>query len=108
MATENSLDARKKKLVDFLSEDFHDTALHLRDTDRKIEFTFQIFAGGFSLISSITISIFAYTFGNETLDRNINKYILLAILFLLMTIWLFTCWAFFYSVKGTKNESYLY
>jgi hypothetical protein len=94
-----------ERLIEFLSEDFRDTASHLRDTDRKIEFTFQLYAGAFSLISSLVISFLAFVLGNVNWNAKNNIYIVEGVLFLLIFIWLFTWWAFEYSIKGTKMKA---
>jgi hypothetical protein len=104
MPTKNLTPSRDEKLIEFLSEDFRDTALHLRDTDRKIEFTFQLYAGAFSLLSSIVISFLAFVIGSQNWKDEYNIYVMESILFLLIFIWLFTWWAFSYSIKGTKMK----
>jgi len=105
MSTKNLMPPRDEKLIEFLSEDFRDTALHMRDTDRKIEFTFQLYAGAFSLLSSITISFLAFALGSQNWKAEYNTYVMVSLLFLLVFIWFFTWWAFAYSVKGTKMKA---
>jgi len=97
--------AKDEKLVEFLSEDFRDTASHLRDTDRKIEFTFQLYAGAFSLLSSIVLSFLAFTLGGESWKVEYNIYVMVIILILSIFVWFFTLWAFIYSIKGTKMKA---
>jgi hypothetical protein len=105
MPAKNPMLPRDEKLIEFLSEDFRDTALHLRDTDRKIEFTFQLYAGAFSLLSSIVISFFAFALGSQNWRTEYNTYIMGSVLFLLIFIWFFTWWSFAYSIKGTKMKA---
>lgn len=97
--------SKDEMLVEFLTEDFRDTAMHLRDTDRKIEFTFQLYAGAFSLLSSIFISFLAFALGSQNWKAEYNFYVMQAILFILIFIWLFTFWAFSYSIKGTRMKA---
>jgi hypothetical protein len=105
MPTKKLIPLQDEKLVEFLTEDFRDTAMHLRDTDRKIEFTFQLYAGALSLLSSIVITFLAFGFGSQNWKVEYNFYVMQAILFLLTFIWLFTFWAFSYSIKGTRMKA---
>lgn len=85
-STKNLILSKDEKLFEFLSEDFRDTASHLRDTDRKIEFTFQLYAGAFSLLLTIVISFFASALGSQNWKEQYNIYIMWAVLFLLIVV----------------------
>ena len=92
------------KFIEFLSEDFRDTSTHLKETDRKIEFTFQLYAGGLALISSAGITFLGTALGSNNLEPKYNVYILSSLIISLVIVWLFTKWAFSYSIKGTKMK----
>jgi hypothetical protein len=105
MPTNNLMPPQDEKLIEFISEDFRDTSSHLKDTDHKIEFTFQLYAGAFSLLSSIVITFLAIGLSSQNWKVEYNNYVMQAVLFLLIFIWFFTWWAFMYSIKGTKMKA---
>ena len=92
------------KIIEFLVEDFRDTSGHLKATDRKIEFTFQLFTGAFSLLTSLIISLLVFTFENSSFDQY-RESILIVSLFILCLVFVFAWWAFFYTLKGTKIKT---
>ncbi len=98
---------QNEKLIKFLSVDFRDTSDHLRDTDRKVEFTFQLYAGALSLLVSLLISFLAFSLGNQSIVNSMlsnTNPVLLFTLIILFLIELFSWWVFEYSLKGNQNH----
>jgi hypothetical protein len=89
------------KTIDFLLADFADTSEHLKVTGRKIEFTFQIFLGFFSVLGTIIITLMNTGSGNSLHDLISDKLLLCQTLFV---IFLFlsglTLWVFEYILRG--------
>lgn len=98
---------KSDKFVEFLIADFNDTSGHLKITGRKIEFTFQLYAGLLSLLITLVVSLL--TIAPETIIGIFSKLgprilygITSAILVLVAAV---TWWVFEFTLRGSKMNS---
>lgn len=98
---------KSEKLVEFLIADFNDTSEHLKVTGRKIEFTFQLYAGLLSLLITLVVSLLTIAPAAIVdilykLDSRILYGITSAILALIAAV---TWWVFEFTLRGSKMNS---
>ena len=92
----------QKDIVEFLIADFSDTSEHLQVTGRKIEFTFQLYAGFLSLLITLAISLLTIN-PNVVGDILVNLRIFYGIVSgILIILGALTWWVFEFSLRGSK------
>ena len=94
-------------VIDFLIEDFKDTSEHLKATDKKVEFLFQLYGGTSTFFTSIIVALISTALNssnqsNATLIISIAPQLSLA---LLAIIWIITWWLFEYMLRGLTMKS---
>jgi hypothetical protein len=104
MASTNSENNLLKR-VDFLTEDLKETGEHLRDTDRKITFLVQLYAGSFGIITAI-IGLLVVLIDKGIINlsslklEDLTLYLMLIITFYVsLTFWLLE-----YTLKGRETK----
>jgi hypothetical protein len=103
-------DAYLLKRVDFLTEDLKETGEHLRDTDRKISFLVQLYAGSFGLITALVgLIVVLIDKGVIKIDPSnpdswkINEFTV-PLLFLTTIYLALTHWLLVYTLKGRETK----
>jgi|GEM_PF-3916037 len=89
MSSTNNGNNKTELTINFLTEDLKDTAEHLRETDRKLYVSIQLYSGAFVFVSSLILDDFI----------NIENFHSPFGLGLLIILFFFTFWTFWYSLK---------
>ncbi|RMD67620.1 hypothetical protein D6817_01070 [Candidatus Pacearchaeota archaeon] len=93
-------------VVDFLIEDFKDTSSHLKETDKKIEFLFQLYGGTATFLVSIIVGLTSAALGssreNAAIIIRIAPHISLALIIVVFGI---SWWLFEYMLRGLMMKT---
>jgi len=93
-------------VVDFLIEDFKDTSEQLRETDKKIEFLFQLYGGIATFLVSVIVALVSTALGSS--QENALMIIQMApqiSLALIIVVFGVTWWLFEYMLRGLMMKS---
>lgn len=94
------------KVVEFLIEDFRDTSEHLRATDKKVEFLFQLYGGISTFLISIIVALISTALGssqeNAAIIIQMSPHISLALIIIVFGV---TWWLFEYMLRGLTMKS---
>jgi hypothetical protein len=104
----SKLNQSQKTTIEFLTEDFKDTSSHLITTGKKVEYTFQLFAGLLSL--TITATATLATIGKDTIAAILLNSVdartfSISVCIVLVIFGLFTLWVFEFCLKGSMLNS---